>query len=141
LCEINAQRILALGPVLRLWDGTTGRPRQRYLGNDQFSFDAILDRDGSTIVAAGSDGVLRFWDTASGRMIWTLRAHRTAITGVHFAGGDIVTRGSTGEISRWNVSKLPSQETIERSARCLPLRLDQDTGDLVEQDQAACDIP
>ncbi|HEY0986436.1 MAG TPA: WD40 repeat domain-containing protein [Kofleriaceae bacterium] len=124
---------------LRLWDAMTGRPRQRYLGNDQYLFDAVLDPDGSTIVAAGSDGILRFWDAASGRMLWTLRAHRLAITGVHFDGDDIVTRGSTGDVSRWKVSKLPSIEGIDRAARCLPLRFDEDTGGLVEQ-ESPCDI-
>ena len=125
---------------LRLWDGMTGRPRQRYLGNDQYLNDAVLDPDGSTIVAAGGDGLLRFWDAASGRLLWTLRAHRLAITGIHFDGADIVTRGSSGDISRWNVSNLPSIEAIERAARCLPLRLDEDAGSLVEQ-QSRCDIP
>src|SRR4029079_12288925 len=124
---------------LRMWDGITGRLRQRYLGNDQYLLDAVLTPDGSTIVGAGSDGLLRFWDAASGRMIWTLRAHRFAITGIHFDGNDIVTRGSTGDVSRWSLSKAPSMEAIERAARCLPLGLDEDTSELVEQ-RSVCDI-
>jgi len=125
---------------LRLWDAMTGRSRQRYLGNDQYLFDAVLDPDGSTIVGAGSDGMLRFWDAASGRMLWTLRAHRGAITGVHFDGGDIVSRGAAGEISRWSVSKRLPGDAIDRAAHCLPLRFDQDTGALVEQ-TPVCDLP
>ena len=73
-------------------------------------------------------------------MIWTLRAHMVGVAGIHFEGGDIVTRGFTGEISRWNVSKLPPIEAIDRCVRCLPLRFDEHAGGLVEQ-QSACDIP
>jgi WD40 repeat protein len=124
----------------RIWDGFTGRLRQRYLGNDQYLFDATLDPEGTTVVAASGDGMLRFWDAASGRMIWTLRAHMIGVAGVHFEGTDIVTRGFTGEISRWNVSKLPSQAMIERCVRCQPLAFDENTGGLVEQ-QPSCDIP
>jgi WD40 repeat protein/serine/threonine protein kinase len=124
----------------RLWDGMTGRLKRRYLGNDQYLRDATLDPDGTTIVAASGDGQLRFWDAASGRMIWTLRAHNSGVAGVHFEDSDIVTRGFTGEISRWNVSKLPLTQTIDRAVRCLPLRFDEETGVLVEQ-EPTCDIP
>jgi WD40 repeat protein len=123
----------------RLWDGATGHLKKTYLGNDQTQLDAVLDPDGVMVVAACGDGVLRFWDTASGRLLWTLRAHRHAITGLHFEGGDLVTRGSNGEISRWNVSTMPSSRAIERSVRCLPLRLDENGGGL--EPQPPCDNP
>jgi D-arabinose 1-dehydrogenase-like Zn-dependent alcohol dehydrogenase len=65
----------------------TGQLRQRYFGSDQYSFDATLAPDGRTIIAAGSDGILRFWDAASATLMWTLRAHKGGITGIHFDGG------------------------------------------------------
>jgi WD40 repeat protein len=126
----------------RLWDGITGRLLQRYVGNDQYLMDAALDPDGLTIVAGGGDGVLRFWDVASGRMIWTMRAHRSGIAGIHFEGRDIVTRGFTGEISRWTVPRRLSPErlhSIDDITRCLPLRLDEKTGSLIEQQP--CNTP
>jgi hypothetical protein len=82
------------------------------------------------------------WEAASGRMIWTMRAHRSSITGIHFEGGDIVTRGFTGEISRWTVSRRLSPEllhSIDDITRCLPLRLDENSGSLIEQQ--ACNTP
>jgi WD40 repeat protein len=129
--------------VARLWDGVTGRLRQTYFGSSVFLLDAVLDPDGSMVVTAGSDGVLRFWDASSGRMIWTLRAHNSAISGIHFEGTDIVTRGFTGEMARWKLSKVPSSQDlvrmIGRVVRCLPMRFDEDTGGLVEQHQQ-CEI-
>jgi WD40 repeat protein len=123
----------------RLWDGMTGRLKKTYLGYDQYLLDAVLDSDGVTVVAASGDGALRFWDAASGRMLWTMRAHRQAIAGLHFEGHELVTRGSTGEISRWDVSKLPAGEVVERSVRCLPLRLDEHSGGV--EPQPPCDAP
>ncbi len=129
--------------IARLWEGTTGRLRQTFFGSMQFLLDAALAPDGSTMVTAGGDGVLRFWDISSGRMIWTLRAHQSAITGIHFEGSDIVTRSFTGEVARWSLGKPLSSEDfvgmLDRYLRCLPLRFDADIGGLVEQ--ATCDIP
>ncbi|HSR98371.1 MAG TPA: hypothetical protein VLM79_15040 [Kofleriaceae bacterium] len=83
--------------------------------------------------------MLRFWDTVTGRMIWAFRAHRFGLAGIHFEGNDIVTRGFTGEISKWRIPEPPPQEAIERIVRCLPLRFDEESGDLVEQ--APCTEP
>jgi WD40 repeat protein/serine/threonine protein kinase len=129
--------------IARLWDGTTGQLRQTYFGSSPFLLDAVVDPGGETVVTAGGDGVLRFWEASSGRLIWTLPAHRSGISGVHFEGTDLVTRSLTGEISRWRLAPAPSSQafasTIEHYLRCLPLRFDQDTGGLVEQ-QTSCDI-
>jgi hypothetical protein len=59
------------------------------------------------VIAGDADGVLRFWDAASTAKLWTLPAHKSAVVGVHLEGGDIVTRGFAGEISRW---RLPRPE-------------------------------
>ena len=75
-------------------------------------------------------------------MIWTLRATQTRAEGVRFAGEDVVTRGFTGELARWRLPSLTAPElsrTVERALRCLPLRVDDDIGDLVEQD-SHCDM-
>jgi WD40 repeat protein len=88
----------------RLWDGTTGQLRQTYPGGSQPLYDATLASDG-LVMAGGADGRLRFWDQASGRQLWALQAHPSPIIGVHVEGGDIMTRGITGELSRW---RLPS---------------------------------
>jgi WD40 repeat protein/serine/threonine protein kinase len=139
---VNGDReLLSAGTdgAARLWDGMTGRLRQTYFGSSGFLLDAVLDPDGSTVVTAGSDGVLRFWDPSSGRMIWTLHVHGSIISGVHFEGIDIVTRGFNGELARWRLPKVPASQDlvrmIGRVVPCLPFRFDEDTGRLVKQDQ------
>jgi WD40 repeat protein len=91
--------------AVRLWDGATGQPGQTYRANARFFGDATLAPDGSMVIAGDSEGQLRFWDTATGRPLWTLPAHKSHVVGVHFEGGDIVTRGFSGDVSRWTLPK------------------------------------
>jgi WD40 repeat protein len=105
----------------QLWDAATGLPRQSFRGDSHFLVDAELAPDGSLIVAGGSDGFLRFWDTLSGRLLWTLQAHTSYVIGVHYEGNDIVTRGFTGDVARW---ALPSPNRVIEACRastCAPV--------------------
>jgi WD40 repeat protein len=90
----------------RLWDGTTGQLLQTYPGGPRFLVDVTLSPDGSMIVAGGGDGLLRFWDAASGRPLWTMPAHKSLLIGIRVEGDDIVTRGFSGDISRWTLPKF-----------------------------------
>jgi WD40 repeat protein len=107
---VSEGRIITAGAdgTARLWDGATGRLLQTYRGSPRFLADATLIPDGF-VIAGDADGFLRFWDAASGAKLWTLQAHKVAVIGVHVEGGDIVTRGFTGEISRW---RLPSSDQV-----------------------------
>ena len=89
----------------RIWDGATGQFRHVYRGGSRFLADATLSPDGSMVVAGDGDGLLRFWDTASGRPLWTMLAHKSHLVGVRVEGDDIVTRGFSGDISRWTLPK------------------------------------
>jgi hypothetical protein len=51
-----------------------------------------LSVDGVMLIAGRGGGQLRFWETASGRLLWTMPAHRSDLVGVHVEGDDIVTR-------------------------------------------------
>jgi WD40 repeat protein/serine/threonine protein kinase len=86
---------------VRLWNATTGSLRQSFRGDSSFLADATMAPDGSLVVAGGSDGLLRFWDVSNGRLLWKLQAHKSYVVGVHYEGGEIVTRGFAGDISRW----------------------------------------
>ncbi len=110
---VAGDQILTAGAdgTARLWDGATGQLRQIYRGSSQALKDATLASDG-LVMAGGADGLLRFWDRGSGRLLWALHAHASQIIGVHVEGGDIVTRGFTGELSRWT---LPSSEQVIRA--------------------------
>jgi WD40 repeat protein len=125
--------------VARRWDAETGRLLRAYLGSSVFLLDAALDPDGSRVITAGGDGLLRFWDMHSGTLIGTLQAHRSPVSGIHFNGNELLTRGFNGELSRWQFPKDVSASVIDELIRCLPLRFDETTGSLVEQ--APCDRP
>jgi WD40 repeat protein len=103
-------RIITAGAdgTARLWDGATGRLLQTYRGSPRFLADATLTSEG-LVVAGDADGFLRFWDATSGAKLWALQAHKSAVIGVHIENGSIVTRGFTGEISRW---MLPRPEQV-----------------------------
>jgi WD40 repeat protein len=117
---VAENQILTAGAdgTVRLWDGATGQLRQTYRGGSQSIVDAILAPDG-LVIAGGTDGLLRFWDAASENLLWELPAHKSQIIGVHVEGPDIVTRGFSGDISRWT---LPSSakviEACDGQARC-----------------------
>jgi WD40 repeat protein/serine/threonine protein kinase len=119
--------------VARLWDSTTGRLLQSYVGSSEYLLDAARSPDGSMVVTAGGMGVLRFWDASTGSLLWMLRAHQGIISEVRFEGNDLVTRGFTGEITRWSFPDSVVPALMDRVLRCLPVRFDEGAGALVEQ--------
>jgi WD40 repeat protein len=121
----------------RLWDSETGQQRQTFFARSILLADAVLSPDGSMVIAGDLDGMLRFWDAASGAALWTLRAHKRFISGVHFEGDALVSRGAMGELTRWEIPRASavgsSIERFDRLVRCGPLRFDEATGGLVTQ--------
>ena len=87
--------------TVRRWDGETGAPQQTYRGGSMFLSDATITPDGAMVVAGGGDGAVRFWDAASGNPLWLLPSHKSHVIGVHFEGAALVTRGFSGELTRW----------------------------------------
>lgn len=106
---VAGEHVLTAGAdgAARLWDGATGQLLQTYRGGSRFLADATIS-DG-LVIGGDADGLLRFWDAASGAKLWTLKAHKSAVIRVHVQDGDLVTRGYTGEISRW---RLPKPEQV-----------------------------
>ncbi|HEX2687795.1 MAG TPA: WD40 repeat domain-containing protein [Kofleriaceae bacterium] len=103
--------ILTVGDdgAARLWKPDTGQLLQTYLSTASFLGDAMIDPEGAMIIAGDSGGLLWFWDLPTGLPLWKLQAHRSHAIGVHFEGSALVTRGSSGEISRWT---LPRPERV-----------------------------
>jgi WD40 repeat protein/serine/threonine protein kinase len=98
--------------IARLWDSKTARLLQTYHSRIRFLADAVVDPEGSLLVAGGSDGQLWFWDLATGRVLWKFQAHKSHVVGIHFEGDEIVTRGFAGDISRWRLP--PPAQVIEQ---------------------------
>lgn len=112
---VGEQVLTAWGDgLIRLWDGISGQLRKTYRGGSRFLVDVTLSSDGAMIVGGGGDGVLRFWDAASARPLWTMQAHRSHLVGVRVEGNEVITRGFSGDISRW---VLPSPERVFEACR------------------------
>ena len=92
----------------RLWDDA-GKLLQTYPGPSPFVIDVTPSPDGSMIVGGDANGVLRFWDTASGRLLWMMPAHRSYFSGLRMEGNDIITHGFWGDVARWT---LPDPEQV-----------------------------
>jgi WD40 repeat protein len=106
----NDQVITGCGDgAFRLWAADSGELRRTYRGGSGGLVDATLSTDGTVLIGGGIDGILRFWETSSGRLLWTMPAHPVHIIGVHVEGGDVVTRGFSGDISRWS---LPQPRSV-----------------------------
>ncbi len=98
----------------QLWDTVTGQLIQTYKSGSRFLGDAAVDPDGVTLVAGDADGFLRFWDVRSGRPLWILPAHGSAVVGLHFDGVDLITRGIGGDLVRW---ALPAPQKVIDACR------------------------
>jgi len=98
----------------RLWDGTKGQLRQTYRGGPRFLVDVTTSPDGSMVIGGGGDGGLRFWAKDSGLPLWTIPAHKSHLIGIRVDGNEIVTRGFSGDISRWS---LPSPAAVMEACR------------------------
>jgi WD40 repeat protein/serine/threonine protein kinase len=97
----------------RLWNTATGRLVREYeVLKQHLLVDVAVSPDGALLAAGGADGLVEFWDAATGRLLWSLRAHASHVVGLHFEGGDLVTRGFGGELARWHFD--PAADVIRR---------------------------
>jgi len=115
----------------RIWDAETGALHGTYQEPSTWLTEAAINPAGTMLVTGGGDGVLRFWDLASGRKLWNLE--------MRFDGADLVTRGFEGEFARWHIPPPPSPAEfargLERVLACLPAKFDERTGNLADQTQ------
>jgi WD40 repeat protein len=79
-------------------------------GNGLFSdplgvLAACFSTDSSLIASASADGVVRLWETATGKEVRTIRAHKMLAGGVAFApdGKTLATAGHDGVARLWEV--------------------------------------
>ena len=114
----------------RLWDGMNGQLRQTYRGGPPSLVDVTLSSDGAMVVGGDGDGALRFWDTASTRPLWTIPAHRSYLVGVRVDGNEVITRGFSGDISRW---VLPHLTTYWRRAATMTAALSSSDEEIYPQ--------
>src|SRR5215813_2959768 len=59
--------------------------------------------DGKTLASAGSDGVVKIWDTQTGQGLRAWRGHEGAVTGLAFRGdGKLVLAALDQEVKVWD---------------------------------------
>jgi WD40 repeat protein len=73
---------------------------------------AAFSPDGSRLVTAGEDGVVKFWDTATWAEMFSLRAHTGRVEGLAFSpeGNHLATAGLDGLVRIWDATPLPRRE-------------------------------
>ena len=96
---MNMRRHYISSSVIRWYgfDAETGALLKTYSDTPVIQFDATVSPDGAQLITAGQDGILRFWDVATGRLLWMLHAHKSA-NALHFEGDQIVSRGVDGDL-------------------------------------------
>jgi WD40 repeat protein len=65
--------------------------------------------DGALVVGGGGDGMLRWWEAATGRQLWSIQVSHGAIVWIRIQDGDVLVQGAGGDVSRW---RIPSADKI-----------------------------
>ena len=82
-------------------------------------WSVALRRDGRWVASGGYDGTVQIWETATGRLVQTLRGHRGGIWGVALsAEGDLaVSGGIDGDVRLWTVGSGACLRTLRDERR------------------------
>jgi len=86
------------GNVVRLLDSRDGRETQTLVGHDGKVHDSGWSRNGRLLATCGFDATVRVWDTATGKMLLTVRPFGNFACSVAFApDGKTVAAGSSND--------------------------------------------
>ncbi len=88
-----------------VWTPSTGR-LQDFIGHTALVFDAAFSADSRFLATAGSDGVVKFWDSESGLALRNIGLHAGAALRVGFSadGGTLYSAGADdGRLLAWSL--------------------------------------
>jgi WD40 repeat protein len=100
----TGERIATAHPTVespQIWDLTTGTLEG--LNGTDGALDVAWSPDGALIATAGTDGVIRLWDSQSGTHRLALHGHRTSVDKVRFSpdGSKLASVAPDGTLRIW----------------------------------------
>jgi WD40 repeat protein len=92
--------------MVRLWGAKSGR-LERSLEQGCLVAGVAFSADSKQLASAGSDGVVRLWDPAAGKLARSLSGHRGLVWSVAFApdGKTLASGGTDRSVRLWPLAK------------------------------------
>ena len=100
-------RVVSLNfPSGSIWDTESGVRIRRLHGPDGTSFGAAIDRQGTRLATAGSDGQVKVWNVVSGQLDHAFRAHEGWAADVAFSpdGNRLASAGQDDKVCIWDLA-------------------------------------
>lgn len=121
--------VWAAGSTVRLWDLATGKEQRRF-GTQDLVFAMAIAPDGGLLAAAGEDGSVHLWETATGTALGALTGHRGPAMALAFLpdAKSLVSGGTDTTALVWDVARFVDDR------RAAPAELSPDqVGELWQQ--------
>jgi WD40 repeat protein len=90
----------------KIWDITTGKIQQEFLGHTNWAESAYFSPDGKSVVTASNDHTAKIWDVITGKIKQDLTGHISDVNSAQFShnGKSIVTASSDHTAKIWDVA-------------------------------------
>ncbi len=112
-CPDGRRVLLCQGTTAQLFDLASGQPMGRQLQHGQDVMLAAFNHDGSQLVTAARDRVVRVWDTASGQPLTPPLRHPGRVLGAAFdgTGQHLATGCDDGAVRLWDIRSRDQADT------------------------------
>jgi WD40 repeat protein len=103
-----------------IWDLPSGKLLAKLTPEGQYLADAAIDPSGQVALAGDGAGDLRFFETATGQRLGTLRGMGTPAHRIAFLGGQrVVVLGAKADLSLWSIPLADEQlPVLEQETAC-----------------------
>jgi hypothetical protein len=89
-----------------LWETATGKQR-RQIPHPSGAKAIAFTHDGATLITAGNDSIIRFWDLVSGKELTPLEGHRGVVNSIALSpnGNTLASASADTTFRLWDLSK------------------------------------